>query len=55
MYIHINLEEHYGEKVIEPFYKTNYIDSLTLKTMHIPTLRRVVAREKFIGFDEWEK
>lgn len=38
-----------------PFFKANYIDSLELKTMHIPTLRRVVIRDydRFIDYDEW--
>ena len=33
-------------KIVNPFYKANYIDSVELKTEHIPTLRRVVTREQ---------
>lgn len=43
-----------GQDPNEPFYKANYIDSLELKTEHIPTLRRVVLREKTKFFGGWE-
>lgn len=43
-------------KIINPFFKANYIDSIELETEHIPTLRRVVTREQDLIYDlrGWE-
>lgn len=45
-----------GKQSNEPFYKANYIDSLELQTEHIPTLRRIILREKDKNplFKGWE-